>query len=335
MPTKIGTVTTVAARDVWPDEAADFTPWLTGNIGELDRVLGIGLNEAHREQQAGAFRIDIVAGTYEDSVAIENQYGLSDHKHFGQLLTYIAHPDQEISQGIWIVEKARDEHVKAVERLNEADTVRIWMVEMTAIKIGDSFPAPVFKVVAAPPDTGEAQRSGEDLRGLKPSQVKKRDFLAALFALAQEEDLESPFKHLSPSVHGVQHTPARGQGLLYRVAVNERESRVVVTNKKPRDKPGTWLRAYDELWAESAQIAREFADAGLQKELTWWDDRPDNGRWGVNYAADASLDDPDLGKLRELNQAAAAMKTVFGPRINQLADELEDAALEPSRNDGD
>ena len=55
MTTKIGTVTVVAIRDVWPDEAADFTPWLTGNIGELDRVLGIGLDEGRTVQSLVVF----------------------------------------------------------------------------------------------------------------------------------------------------------------------------------------------------------------------------------------------------------------------------------------
>lgn len=336
MTTKIGTVSPVALRKVWPKEDADFTPWLTTNIGELDRVLGIGLKHARSEQPAGTFRIDIVAETYDDSVAIENQYGPSDHKHFGQLLTYISHPDQEISQGIWLVEKARDEHVKAVERLNEAETVRIWMVEVGAIRIGDSLPAPVFEVAAAPPDivrTGAGPGDGEADSAPKPLQIKRRAFQAALFAQASEDGIDSPFKGLSPNVAADRTTPARGQRLLYRVAVKHGEARIVVTNTKPRNKPGTWLGAYDELRADSDDIAREFAAAGPQRELHWWDDRSDNGRWGVTYSVDVSLDEPDKERLRELNQAAAAIKAVFGPRIERLPAELEHAPLEPYRDE--
>ena len=75
MTNKIGTITTVDIRKVWLKEDTNFTPWLTENIRVLDKSLGIGLENARREQKAGAFRIDIVAETYEGRIAIENQYG--------------------------------------------------------------------------------------------------------------------------------------------------------------------------------------------------------------------------------------------------------------------
>lgn len=319
--------------DVWPKEDTDFTPWLTNNIGRLD-ILDLGLANATREQPAGDFRIDIVAETYDQgSIVIENQYGRSDHKHFGQLLTYLAHPDQEISQGIWIVEEARPEHVRAVETLNAADNIRIWMVEVKAIRIGDSLPAPVFKLVAEPPETGlsESGSPGEGTRPeLKPSQVKMQQFLGRLYENAREEGVISPFENLSPSHHGVRHTPARGQGLVYRVAVDSKgAARVVLTNKKPRDKPGTWLKAYDELKAQSDEITREFADEGLPQKLVWQDDRVDKGRWVVRYSVNANLERPDPTQLQELNRAAAAMKAVFQARIDDLDEGLKDDSWKP------
>lgn len=50
-------------RDVWPKGDVRFTPWLTTNIGELDRVLGIGLNDARRNQLAGDFRTVVMTTT--------------------------------------------------------------------------------------------------------------------------------------------------------------------------------------------------------------------------------------------------------------------------------
>lgn len=330
MTTNIGAIISVPLREVWPKEDLDFTPWLTANVGQLDRELGIGLRDARREQSAGDFRVDILAETYNDSIAIENQYGRSDHRHFGQLLTYIAHSDQEVSQGIWIVEEARDEHVKAVETLNEAETVKIWIVEVSAVRIGDSPPAPVFKVVAGPPDSEEMRRAGNNSGALKPDQIQKRDFQAALFAQAKEENIESPFIGLSPTTGGLRDVPIRPRGLVYRLAVNKTSCRVVVTNRKPQDQPGTWLPAYDVLIAEANEIDREFAAAAPRTKLDWWDDRSDNGRWGVTYQGDASQNTRDEDQLRELNQAAAAMKAVFGLRIERLPAELEHAPLDPS-----
>ena len=335
MTTNIGTITSVPLREVWPKEDLDFTPWLTANIGQLDRELGIGLREARCEQRAGDFRVDVLAETYDDSIAIENQYGRSDHRHFGQLLTYIAHPDQEVSQGIWIVEEARDEHIKAVERLNEAETVRIWIVEVSVVRIGDSPPAPVFKVVAGPPDSGEIRKAGNNSGALKPDQIEKRDFQAALFAQAEEESIDSPFIGLAPTTGGLRDSPIRPRGPVYRLAVSKTSCRVVVTNRKPQDQPGTWLPAYDLLIAEANEIDREFAAAGPRKKLDWWDDRSENGRWGVTYQGDANQNTRAEAQLRELNEAAAAIKAVFGPRIERLPAELEHAPLEPSHTDED
>ena len=326
MNQEIGKITALSLSQVWRREDNDFTPWLTENIEELDGALGIGLNNARREQPVGDFRVDIVAATYDDEIAIEVQYGLSDHRHFGQLLTYIAHPEQEISQGIWIVERARDEHVKAVKRLNEAETVRIWMVKASAIRIGDSLPAPLFEIVVAPTEAGESSdaSSGADAdRGLKRPQIRARNFQADLFAQAKQDEIDSPFERLSPKPAQSRETPAKGQRLLYRLAVKQGEARVELANRRQK-----WLKAFDELRAESDQIAHEFAEKGPRQELSWRDDRSTNGRWRVIYAIQVNLDEPAAASLRDLNLAAAAMKAVFAPRIKRLKDALEDAPLE-------
>ena len=54
MPLEVGFIETVAIRKVWPTENADFTPWLQSHIGELDKVLGLGLSDPQREVGAPA-----------------------------------------------------------------------------------------------------------------------------------------------------------------------------------------------------------------------------------------------------------------------------------------
>ena len=135
-------------REVWPTENAAFTPWLQSHIGELDKVLGLGLSNPQREVGAGDFSIDLVAETNFGDVAIENQFGRSDHRRLGQLVTYFSH--REVQRAIWIVEEARTERVKAVETLNDRGVGQIWMVTVRTIRIGDSPAAPLFTVVAEP-----------------------------------------------------------------------------------------------------------------------------------------------------------------------------------------
>ena len=317
MSSTVGSIKTVAIRKVWPTEHADFTPWLQAHIGELDNVLGLGLANPQREVGAGQFSIDLVAETDFGDVVIENQFGRSDHRHLGQLVTYLAQRDVE--RAVWIVEEARPEHVKTVGTLNDRGTGQIWMVTVRAITICDSPPAPLFTVVAEPADIEKTVELTEP----QESQVKKRDFLATLFAQARDERIDSPFRNLSPSIHGILHTPAKGPRLVYRVAVNRNSSRVVITNAS-----GKWLGALAALTENRQEIDNDFAAVGLPKPLEW-SDRVTAGRWMIRYEVDVNYqDEPDRTNMLELNQAAAAMKHVFDPYLQQLDPHLEDGDSE-------
>ena len=324
MPLEIGLIETVKIRKVWPTEYADFTPWLQQHIGELDKVLGLGLSDPQREVGAGAFSIDLVAETNFGDVVIENQYGTSDHRHLGQLVTYLSH--REVQRAIWVVEAARPEHVKAVETLNERGVGQVWMVTVRAIRIGDSPAAPLFTVVAQPSED-EMTKGRTDL-DLTPAQRQARDFMAALFAQARDEGIDSPFRNLKPDYIGLQDTPARGAGLVYRVAVNRRESRVVLTNTRSR-----WTGALAVLLENRQAIDKAFAAAKLPQPLEWAEE-VNAGRWVIRYRVDINYqDEPDRTKMRELNVASAQMKRVFDPYVSKLDPQLEEDSSEPSSDE--
>lgn len=91
----IGKLERVPLRDVWDDEALNFTPWLKAHIDVLNEVLeheeiDIYLTEVNIEQEAGDFSVDMVAKTDSgDLVIIENQLEQSDHDHLGKIITYL------------------------------------------------------------------------------------------------------------------------------------------------------------------------------------------------------------------------------------------------------
>ena len=41
--TELGSLTEIDLRQVWGNEARDFTPWLKENIEELNQVLGLDI----------------------------------------------------------------------------------------------------------------------------------------------------------------------------------------------------------------------------------------------------------------------------------------------------
>ena len=147
----------VELREVWPNEAADFTPWLAEekNLNLLAETLDLELELEDQEISVGDFQADILCKNEDDRlwVVIENQLEETNHSHLGQILTYAAGLDAHTV--IWIAKKFRDEHRAALDRQNEItdDRFLYFGVEIkVGWKIGNSNPAPQFEIVSKPND---------------------------------------------------------------------------------------------------------------------------------------------------------------------------------------
>ena len=149
---ELGKLERVNVREIWPDEARDFTPWLAENLGQLAAELEMNLELVEQEASAGRFRLDILARDADFGVmaAIENQLEWTNHNHLGQLLTYAGNHD--VRRLIWVAPNFSPEHRAALEWLNQwtDDEIEVYGVEVTAVRIGGSLPAPVFNKVVSP-----------------------------------------------------------------------------------------------------------------------------------------------------------------------------------------
>jgi hypothetical protein len=149
---EFGSIRTVSVKEIWPGEATDFTPWLSRNLDAVSEKLGMELALEGVESSAGDFSADIVARDLSTNrlVVIENQFGSTDHRHLGQIITYASVLGAQAV--IWIAETIRSEHKAAINFLNQnlKESLQLYAIEVSLIRIDDSRPAYSFSVVCMP-----------------------------------------------------------------------------------------------------------------------------------------------------------------------------------------
>jgi hypothetical protein len=163
MKNSLGKIRQVEVREIFKDEARDFTPWLAKeeNLALLSDEIGVQVKLLGVEANVGRFNVDILAeeeGTGR-KIIIENQFNYTDHDHLGKLITYASGHDAKVI--IWVFENIRDEHRQAIEWLNEMtnEDLDFFAINIQIWKIDDSNPAPKFEVIVSPNEWTKTIRS--------------------------------------------------------------------------------------------------------------------------------------------------------------------------------
>ena len=183
-------------RSVWKNEAHDFTPWLCANMDYLSEQLGLNISNPVSEAQSENFKVDIQAESDNGPVVIENQFGPSNHDHLGKIITYRTAFNAKIA--IWIVEEARKEHIDACNWLNETDNgCSFYLVRVEVIQIGDSAPAPLFTVEAAP--SAESIAIGKIRKEQSERHLKRFRFWTELLKVFKADKEITSFRNVNPT----------------------------------------------------------------------------------------------------------------------------------------
>ena len=318
---ELGTIERVRLRDVWEHEAENFTPWLADNISLLSSALGIDLEVRAQETAVGIYWLDILAHDRDNDrpVVIENQLGVTDHDHLGKLLTYAAGFDA--STMVWIAGEFRDEHREALDLLNQRtnEDTQFFGVEMELSKIGNSLPAPNFKLVAIPRKwRNPKQRPSGSGRAARDA--KHRQFYQMLVERLHKE--EPGFSDLSiDKVDGQHHcslAPAgknvRYSGSFGTFAGRNRTWVQMIIRSGRRD----WDRnVFNQLEKQRDEIETE-----LGESLVWRIDHFQH-QSGIMVPREGSINDDDetLEEIRDwMVDRLLKFKKVFGPRLEKLVD---------------
>ena len=179
MNKQLGTLKNLGLREIWDHEALDFTPWLVqeANLTNLSSAIGIELQLERTEVPVGSYSADILAkdasGNY---VVIECQINKTNHDHLGKLLTYGATLNAPIL--IWVEETFSDEHLKAIQWLNDrtTDELSIYAVQPEVLQIDNSNPAIRFSVISRPNEIVRAASVAKSSGDLSETQEIQLEF---------------------------------------------------------------------------------------------------------------------------------------------------------------
>lgn len=327
---KLGRLVTLKATEVWGNEPQFFTPWLAQNLDLLADALQIDeLELKGTEVAAGDFRLDILAEDTEGHpVLIENQFGPTDHRHLGQLISYVA---SQVGRAtvVWVAERFKEDHRAAIDWLNAStiDDFDFFAVEIEALQIGDSDPAPFFNVVAKP--NAWARSVGAVTRQSTTGELAARHHIRLSYWASFADYLKSKTSQFSirrPNKdHWFEFRIGRS-GIVISATINTQKKRAGVELYLRQDPSKAGIR---QLAADRVAIEEEFG------EPLEWQELP--GKKASRIALYRQNVDPaDTASYPELHAwMLSKMETfhrVFANRVRALN---LDASLEQDPEEGD
>lgn len=331
----LGRISEVSIKEIWPHEAHNFTVWLTdeGGLEILGDVLELDLELVQREASVGSYRLDVLAkekGPRGRSVAVENQIGWSDHGHLGQLMTYAAGVKAGVV--VWIAREFTDEHRAAIDWLNQCTTEQFefYAVEIHAVRIGDSIPAPEFRVKAFPSGWPKEKQYAP----IAPSPDNER--YAAFFQPMMDDLVESGFT--TEFEANAERWLDLDSGLEVEGYEDQIYYGVCLDDWYGEPSGEAYGRAWVYLWFRGGRVFvnqvyealkgdRAEIDAEFGMELDWW--RIDR-RWNiaaVRIEMAGSIDDPPerQDEIRAWTlETLPKFRDVFNPRLEKILSELEE-----------
>ncbi|MDP2675785.1 MAG: DUF4268 domain-containing protein [Dehalococcoidia bacterium] len=318
----LGKLSRLSAREVWDNEAQQFTPWLADNLPLLNDALGLQIELIERERQVGSFAVDIFArdvGSGAD-VVIENQLAPTDHGHLGQLLTYAAGLEAKIV--IWISPSFRDEHSQAIDWLNRhtPPEISFFAVELELLRIDNSLPAPHFKVVAEPSEF-QKEVASDAIRSRTPRELALHAFSTDLLKRITSRSPDVNVRSVSYSGYlgfGTGRTGFNVYGVIAKGNALRVELYISTGNAT------TNRQALDKLCQHKADIeaalGQEFAFEQMAKDC----------RIYVRYPTPVDPANPPDGALDWAAEQVVKFREVFGPRVKSLQLEATGEPQEPS-----
>ncbi len=208
---------------------------------------------------------------------------------------------------VWIVAEARQEHASAIEWLNKHtdDDLAFFLIEVHAYTIGDSDPAPMFKIIEQPNDFARSVKTIARAGELSDAQIKRQEFWTMFNDVIDQRG--KPFnKRKATTDHW------------YEVAVGSSQCHISIdlVNKDHKIRVGLWIGDNKELF-DTMKEHRAEIEVAAGFPLEW--DRLDKKKASVICALIPGLDFNNQSNYLELMNKAIDMvlaeRKAFAPYI--------------------
>jgi len=311
MTNKIEKIKKVPLREIWKKEDKDFTKWLEENIDYLNDVLDIDFSIISSEESVGPFKVDLYG---EDSsgekVIIENQLEKTDHTHLGQVITYLT--NLEAKTAIWITSNPKEEHIKAIEWLNETtpDDISFYLIKLEAIKIGEnSSAAPLFTIIKRP--TLEGKQIGAEKKEYAQRHIFREKFWKQFLLEVNKKNLL--FKNISSSTGNWIGLGVGKGGINLNLLVSKKYARSEIFINRGNKEENK--KIFDYFYSLKSKIEKDFG-----KKLVW-ERMEENVTSRIKY----QLDDMDVSNQEDwdkmiefLIDSSARMHKVFNKSVKKI-----------------
>jgi len=282
----LGNITRISIRDRFPDEAHDFTPWLTKNLHRLGEKLKIDFTDGEKEVSVGRYSCDIFAhDSLERKIVIENQYDVSDHEHLGKVLTYSSGLEADII--IWVAEEFLPEHITALNWLNtiasEEEKPSFFAVQMGLIRIDDSRPALEFNPLVHPDEWSRKIKSERSYHNYSEKRKKYNNFWTNLIQHYEKNNLR--LKNQNPPYKPWYAYGSGKTGLTYMFSFEEKiptiglyidvrneEENLAIFNKIKRHQHEIESKLPDLDWNDSKKAKYKSIDLYFDREYGFSDE---------------------------------------------------------------
>lgn len=280
MKRKTDVVTQLNAQEVWENaqtsriEEQCMSPFIEEVSNEIAEIIGVDdLEFIDRECNIGEFRADLL---YKDTVmgdfiVIENQLGVTNHDHLGKCITYLA--NIQAKTFVWICEKFRPEHIKAIETLNEItnDEYRFYALELHFEKIEDSEPYYFFQEIVVP------TMINKEANNVRMLSSERREQFASLEVLMRDIEKEIPCAHFNNNKSF--HKIALRNKIFLGLNISLKKDKLIFEMGTDDDCQKKHLREIAENLNQKNKYHFNFSNGLKNRNLDKWRYMPDWSNW--------------------------------------------------------